>query len=147
MSSDVESSIHVTAPIASACFHLLHLTFKSSFNCHSPAFINSSRGPAIQHRPEHTTIGPSAQQSRIMSSAELSNASTQTNSRTQEDCLACKLVGSAAFVGVGLYALQVAHRDGTFSKVRPPGGSLIGGRLAALMGVGENFASFDIFYR
>jgi hypothetical protein len=24
---------------------------------------------------------------------------------------------------------------------------LIGGRLAALMGVGEHFASFDIFYR
>lgn len=72
-----------------------------------------------------------------MSSAELSHASTQTDSRTREDCLACKLVGSAAFVGVGLYALQVAHRDGTFSRVRPPGGSLIGGRLAALMGVGE----------
>lgn len=72
-----------------------------------------------------------------MSSAELSHASTQTESRTKSDCLACKLVGSAAFVGVGLYALQVAHRDGTFAKVRPPGGSVIGGRLAALMGVGK----------
>lgn len=72
-----------------------------------------------------------------MSSAELSHASTQTDSRSKPDCLACKLVGSAAFLGVGLYALQVAHRDGTFAKVRPPGGSLMGGRLAALMGVGE----------
>ena len=72
-----------------------------------------------------------------MSSAELSHASTETDERTREDCLACKLVGSAAFVGVGLYALRVAHQDGTFSRVRPPGGSLIGGRVAALMGVGE----------
>lgn len=72
-----------------------------------------------------------------MSSAELSHASTQTEAKVREDCLACKLVGSFAFAGVGLYALQVAHKDGAFARVRPPGGSLIGGRLAALLGVGK----------
>lgn len=54
-----------------------------------------------------------------------------------QDCLACRLTGAATFTGIGVYALEVARRDGAYRRVKPPGASLIGGRVTAALGVGE----------
>jgi hypothetical protein len=53
-----------------------------------------------------------------------------------KDCLPCRLTGAATFGGVGTYALYLAYQDGVFDKVRRKGGSIVGGRLQVLLGLG-----------
>jgi len=49
----------------------------------------------------------------------------------------CRLTGAATFSGLGIYALRQAQLQGTFQKVRPKGGSIIGGQITAAIGLGE----------
>lgn len=49
----------------------------------------------------------------------------------------CRLTGAATFSGLGIYALRQAQLQGTFQKVRPKGGSIIGGQVTAAIGIGE----------
>lgn len=51
--------------------------------------------------------------------------------QVKEDCFTCKIIGSAAFAGVGVYALQM-------SRARAPG-SVVGKRIMGGVGVCEFF--------
>ncbi len=53
------------------------------------------------------------------------------------DCTACRLTGFAAFSGLGIYALDIARKDGAFAKIRPKGGSFVASRVTAGLGIGE----------
>lgn len=64
------------------------------------------------------------------------NASAPVPPPPSQDCRACKLVGGGAFSGLGVYALVLAQRQGAFRRVRPPGGSGLGSRVQAVLGVG-----------
>ena len=55
------------------------------------------------------------------------------------DNRSCRLTGAATFTGVGIYALRQAQLQGTFERVRPKGGSLVGGQVTAVIGIGESF--------
>jgi len=60
------------------------------------------------------------------------------------DNRSCRLTGAATFTGVGIYALRQAQVQGTFQRVRPRGGSIVGGQVTAVIGIGE-FISFLSF--
>jgi len=53
------------------------------------------------------------------------------------DNRSCRLTGAATFTGVGIYALRQAQLQGTFQRVRPKGGSIVGGQVTAVIGIGE----------
>jgi len=53
----------------------------------------------------------------------------------------CRLTGAATFSGLGIYALRQAQLQGTFQKIRPKGGSIIGGQITAAIGLGEFWES------
>jgi hypothetical protein len=55
------------------------------------------------------------------------------------DNRSCRLTGAATFTGVGIYALRQAQIQGTFQRVRPKGGSVVGGQVTAVIGIGESF--------
>jgi hypothetical protein len=55
------------------------------------------------------------------------------------DNRSCRLTGAATFTGVGIYALRQAQLQGTFQRVRPKGGSVVGGQVTAVIGIGESF--------
>jgi hypothetical protein len=55
------------------------------------------------------------------------------------DNRSCRLTGAATFTGVGIYALRQAQLQGTFQRVRPKGGSVVGGQVTAVIGIGELF--------
>lgn len=54
-----------------------------------------------------------------------------------KDCLPCRLVGAGAFTGIGTYALYEAGRQGAFAKHPPKIKTVGGGRITAVIGVGE----------
>jgi len=54
------------------------------------------------------------------------------------DNRSCRLTGAATFTGVGIYALRQAQLQGTFQRVRPRGGSIVGGQVTAVIGIGES---------
>jgi len=62
------------------------------------------------------------------------------------DNRSCRLTGAATFTGVGIYALRQAQLQGTFQRVRPRGGSIVGGQVTAVIGIG-GFTSFLTFVR
>jgi hypothetical protein len=53
------------------------------------------------------------------------------------DDRSCRLTGAATFTGVGIYALRQAQLQGTFQRVRPKGGSVVGGQVTAVIGIGQ----------
>jgi hypothetical protein len=55
------------------------------------------------------------------------------------DDRSCRLTGAATFTGVGIYAIRQAQLQGTFQRVRPKGGSVVGGQVTAVIGIGELF--------
>ena len=61
------------------------------------------------------------------------------------DNRSCRLTGAATFTGVGIYALRQAQLQGTFQRVRPKGGSIVGGQVTAVIGIGE-FTSLLILF-
>ena len=74
--------------------------------------------------PTATTMSSSPEQRESKSSQE----QTELYPRPQ-DCLACRVIGTAALGGVGIYALNM-------SRAHAPG-SLVGKRIMAGVGVGE----------
>lgn len=50
----------------------------------------------------------------------------------------CRLTGSAAFTGLGLYALNQGRLQGALKKVRPPGAPMVNGQVSLLLGVGQS---------
>ena len=60
------------------------------------------------------------------------------------DNRSCRLTGAATFTGVGIYSLRQAQVQGTFQRGRPRGGSIVGGQVTAVIGIGE-FISFLSF--
>ena len=63
----------------------------------------------------------------------------------EADNRSCRLTGAATFTGVGIYALRQAQLQGTFQRVRPKGGSVVGGQVTAVIGIGE-FIYFLILF-
>jgi hypothetical protein len=62
-----------------------------------------------------------------------------------QDCLPCRLVGAGAFTGIGTYALFEAGRQGAFAKHPPRIKTVGGGRITAVIGIGEfNFLLLSV---
>jgi hypothetical protein len=61
------------------------------------------------------------------------------------DDRSCRLTGAATFTGVGVYAIRQAQLQGTFQRVRPKGGSVVGGQVTTVIGIGE-FIYFLILF-
>ncbi|KAI0088639.1 hypothetical protein BDY19DRAFT_994017 [Irpex rosettiformis] len=71
-----------------------------------------------------------------MSAAAAVNAPVETKAKDElspKECLTCRIIGTGALAGVGLYALQA-------SRPHAPG-SVIGKRITAGVGVGFLIAS------
>ncbi|WWD22713.1 hypothetical protein CI109_107206 [Kwoniella shandongensis] len=68
------------------------------------------------------------------STPSLAPASPVTPAFPGQDCLACRLTGAGAFSGLGLYALNQAHQQGAFKRVRPVGAPIVAGKITAVIG-------------
>lgn len=58
--------------------------------------------------------------------------------QAKEECFSCKIIGSAAFGGIGIYALQM-------SRAKAPG-SIVGKRIMGGVGICESFPGSNNFF-